>query len=174
MKKIIPVLLIILISLNSFGFNLLLDYLIFQCKRDYSTEKYYPSNEIVVLKIIPDENKNLQRVDDNEIRYKNKMYDIVKEVKENNVLFIYCISDKKEDGLFDLLFKINKNDNPKDQSKTLFTNYNLIKNYILNDNEISHFQHKIERTLYFPCLIYTSPVKEIILPPPEFSLITIT
>ena len=167
MKKILPLLLIILILLNTFGFNLLLDYLIFQCKKDFSTEKRYPSNEIVVLKITPDENKNLQRVDDNEVRYKNNMYDIVKEVKENDILYIYCINDKKENGLFDILFKINKNDNPKEQSRTLFTNNNLIKNYILNNNEIFHFQHKIERTLYFSCLIYTSPIKEIILPPPE-------
>lgn len=167
MKKILPLFLILLISLNAFGFNLLLDYLIFQCKRDFSAEKYYRSNEIVVLKITLTENKNLQRIDDHEVRYKNNMYDIVKEVEKDGTLYIYCISDKKEDGLFNILYKINKNDNPKEQSKTLFNNNNLIKNYILKDNKVFHFQNKIERILYYPIIVYNSPVKEIILPPPE-------
>ena len=169
MKKSLPLLLIILILLNTFGFNLFLDYMIFQCKRDFSMEKYYPSSEIIVLKIIPDEINNLQRVGGHEVRYKNKMYDVVKEVKKNGILFVYCINDKKEDGLFDILFKINKNDNSSEQSKTLFSNNNLIKNYILNDNQVFHFRYKSDRTLNYPTIIYNSPLKEIILPPPELS-----
>ena len=108
MKKIIPLFLITLIFLNTFGFNLFLDYLLFQCKRDFSKENFNSSKKIVILKITPEEQKNLQRVNDDEIRYKGKMYDIDKEIKKKDNLYIYCINDKTEDRLFEILFKINK------------------------------------------------------------------
>jgi hypothetical protein len=78
MKKIIPVLLVILIILNTFGFNLLLDYLILKCKYDFSNERHYDPERVVLLKIGGNELKDLQRVDDKEIRYKGRMYDIIK------------------------------------------------------------------------------------------------
>jgi hypothetical protein len=169
MKKIIPLLLINLILLNTFGFNLLLDYLIFQCKRDFSRENFYDSNKIIVLRITSCEKKNLQRIDDDEVRYKDNMYDIIKEIKKDDALYIYCVSDKKEDGLFELLFKINKNDNKNGQSEPAFTKNNLIKNYIFNDKEDFHFQVDKGRTFSYPIAIYISPIKDIVLPPPEFS-----
>ncbi len=167
MKKIIPLLLITLIFLNTFGFNLFLDYLLFQCKRDFSKESFYNSKRIVVLKITPEEQKNLQRVDDDEIRYKNKMYDIFKEIKKEDGLYIYCINDKTEDRLFEILFKINKTDVPDDQSQPLSTKNNLIKNYILNDKDILNFPPEKEIIFTQLAIFYNSPIKEIVLLPPE-------
>ena len=167
MKKIIPALLIVLIVLNTFGFNLLLDYLILKCKYDFSNEKHHDLEQIILLKITNDEAKGLQRVDDNEIRYKGKMYDIIKEAKENNILYINCISDRNEDNLFEILFKINKQDDPDGKSEPLYFKNLLIKNYILNENDIIHFDHKDKQSYIHLLPIYNSPVEEIILPPPE-------
>ena len=167
MKKIIPALLIVLIVLNTFGFNLLLDYLILKCKYDFSNEKHHDLEQIILLKITDDEAKDLQRVDDNEIRYKGKMYDIIKEAKENNILYINCISDRNEDNLFEILFKINKQDDPDSKSEPLYFKNLLIKNYILNENELIHFQYKGCRIFIFSMSGYNSPFEEIILPPPE-------
>ena len=167
MKKIIPALLIVLIVLNTFGFNLLLDYLILKCKYDFSNEKHHDLEQIILLKITDDEAKDLQRVDDNEIRYKGKMYDIIKEAKENNILYINCISDRNEDNLFEILFKINKQDDPDSKSEPLYFKNLLIKNYILNENDIIHFDRKDKQPYIHLLPIYNSPVEEIILPPPE-------
>ena len=167
MKKIIPVLLIILITLNTFGFNLLLDYLIQKCKYDFLNEGHHDLKQVTLLKISNDEQKNIQRVDDDEIRYKGKMYDIIKETKNNNILYIKCINDRDEDNLFEILFKINKQDNPNDKSEPLYSKNLLIKNYILNENELIHFQYKGCRIFIFSMSGYNSPFEEIILPPPE-------
>ncbi len=167
MKKILPLLLITLIFLNTFGFNLLLDYLLFQCRRDFSKEKFFESNKIIVLKITSDEKKNLQRVDDNEVRYKDKMYDIIRELEKDGALYIYCISDRKEDWLFEILFKINKGDDPNEQSEPFYTKNNLIKNYLFKENDAFFFQFKKERVILHSIATYNSPVMEIILPPPE-------
>ncbi len=168
MKKIIPVLLIILIALNTFGFNLLLDYLIIKCKYDFSIERHHAKEQVTILKINDDEAKDLQRVDDDEIRYKGKLYDIIKETKKNNILYIKCINDKNEDNLFEILFKINKQDDPNDKSEPLYTKNLLIKNYILNENGMIHFNRKDKRLYIHLISTYNSPLEEIILPPPEF------
>ena len=167
MKKIIPALLIILIVLNTLGFNLLLDYLILKCKYDFSNEKHHDLEQIILLKITDDEAKDLQRVDDSEIRYKGKMYDIIKEAKENNILYINCISDRNEDNLFEILFKINKQDDPDSKSEPLYFKNLLIKNYILNNNDIIHFNRKDKQPYIHLLPTYNSPEEEIILPPPE-------
>ncbi|MEJ2617191.1 MAG: hypothetical protein P8Z35_19730 [Ignavibacteriaceae bacterium] len=167
MKKIIPVLLIILIVLNTFGFNLLLDYLILKCKYDFSKKGHYDLEQVILLKITGDEAKEFQRIDENEIRYKGKMYDIIKETQKNNILYINCISDKNEDNLFEILFKINKQDSPNSKSEPLYTKNLLIKNYILNENDIIHYNRNDKRLYIYLIQSYNSPVEEIILPPPE-------
>ena len=167
MKKIIPVLLIILLVLNTFGFNLLLDYMILKCKYDFSNEKYHDPGQITLIKINENDEKDLQRVDDNEVRYKNKMYDIIKETKKDCILYIYCINDKQEDNLFEMLFKVNKNDYPDGKSTTVNLENLLIKNYLLNENELIHFQYKSCRIFTYIMPDYNSPLEEIILPPPE-------
>ncbi len=167
MKKIIPSLLIILIFLNTFGFNLLLDYLIYKCKNDFSNEKFYDLNQMVILKISPDEEKDLQRFEDDEVRFKGKMYDIIKETKKGNILYINCINDKKEDNLFEILFKINKKNDPNDQTEPVLLKNVLIKNYILNEKELFYFQFNKEILFVHTLILYSSPIKDIILPPPE-------
>jgi hypothetical protein len=167
MKKIIPVLLINLIFLNTFGFNLLLDYLIFKCRKDFSAERIYNSDEIVILKITPNERKNLQVLEDDEVRFKGEMYDVVKKIIKNNVLYIHAINDKKENRLFEILFKIDKNNDPNDHSAPVYAKNILIKNYILKETELFYFQFNKERFFTNTLLTYKSPAKDIILPPPE-------
>ena len=149
MKRIIPALLIILIILNTFGFNLLLDFLIVKCKSDFAVQKHHDSEKVILLKIAENDGE-LQRIDGNEIRYKGRMYDIISETKNNNVLYIKCINDKKEDNLFKILFKINKQDDPNDKSEA-YSKTLLIKNYILNETDIIHFQKKRAGRLFIPC-----------------------
>jgi hypothetical protein len=166
MKKNLPVLLISLIFLNTFGFNLLVDYLLFQCKRDFSAEKFYDLDKMIVLKVTGDEKIKLQRIDEDEIKYEGKMYDIFKEINRNGVLYIYCINDKKEDRLFELLFKVNKNDEPANQSVPAITK-NLIKNYILAKGENLNLEHELKIIFFNTTANYNSPIKKIVLPPPE-------
>ena len=167
MKKIIPLILIILITLNTFGFNLLLDFLIQKCKYDFINERNHDFKRVTLLRLTGDEEKKIQRVDDHEIRYKGKMYDIVNEIKKDNILYITCINDKSEDNLFGILFKINKQDDPNNRAEPLYTKNLLVKNYILNENDIIHFQQKDNRLFILRVSTYNSPLEEIILPPPE-------
>ncbi|MEJ2277997.1 MAG: hypothetical protein P8Y70_09665 [Candidatus Lokiarchaeota archaeon] len=87
--------------------------------------------------------------------------------QKNNILYIKCISDKSEDNLFRILFKINKQDAPGSKSEPLYIKNLLIKNYILNENNIIHFDCKDKRLYIYLITTYNSPLEEVILPPPE-------
>ena len=65
------------------------------------------------------------------------------------------------------MFKINKQNVPNSKSEPLYTKNLLIKNYILNENDIIHFDRKDKQPYIHLLPIYNSPVEEIILPPPE-------
>jgi hypothetical protein len=47
----------------------------------------------------PENNPDLQRIERREIRFKGRLYDIIRETKEANVTTFYCIQDKMEELL---------------------------------------------------------------------------
>ena len=167
MKKLLPVLLIILISLNTFGFNLILEYLIYSCKIHFNeyAENEMEESEMIVFRISELEKNKFKRYDD-EIKYDGHMYDIIKEVKQNGDVLIYCWSDKEEDNLNRIIDE--KNDERKYPTKLNYILKNLTKVFI-NPGEINSCL-LLHNSIY---LIpqnrnYTSRYREVPYPPPDF------
>jgi hypothetical protein len=47
----------------------------------------------------PENNPDLQRIERREIRFKGRLYDVIRETRKDNVTTFYCLQDKKEELL---------------------------------------------------------------------------
>jgi hypothetical protein len=112
--------------------------------------KGIPEEYLTVLKIpekIAKENNALfQRIESNEIKYKDNMYDVVKEEHSNGFIYFYCINDEKEDELISSLENYTTNDITGNQLKNKpdidFLKQlikNLIKDYSIAYNQYFYF-----------------------------------
>lgn len=167
MKKLLPVLLIILISLNTFGFNLILEYMIYSCKIHFNeyVENELQESEVVVFKMSEIGKGKFIRYDD-EIKYDGHMYDIIKEERQNDDVIIYCWSDEEEDNLNRIIDE--KNDERNYPTKLNYLLKNLTKVFI-NPGKIKAYLAS-HNSIYLNLQIhnYTSRYCEVPYPPPDF------
>ncbi len=166
MRKILPAILIILISLNTFGFNFILGYLLYSCKKDFKefNKGQLIKNPITCFRLSLLDKTKLKRYDD-EINYDGKMYDIIKEEKKNNDDFIYCISDEKEDVLNQIINK--RTDEQNNPSKINYLQKNLAKIYLSPNDDDSPFIFNSDCYIESGKRIYYSHFSDIISPPPN-------
>ena len=167
MKKLLPILLIFLISLNTFGFNLILEYLIYSCKIHFNEhlEKEPGENEIVVLKMSEIEKNKFIRHDD-EIKYDGHMYDIIKEEKQNGDVLIFCWGDEEEDNLNKIINE--KNDEQNYPTKLNYILKNLTKVFINSRKNNSYLVSRNSIYLIHENMNYISCYSEVPYPPPNF------
>ena len=162
---------------NSFGF-----ILYFLIERGNAKEEAF--EEITLLKskekmeVLPisksmiNEGKVFQRINKKEIRYKGKMYDIVKEEKQTDKIIFYCIHDEKEDKLEkDFTKTVNKNLNQKAVAGSSI-NFNHLIQYAEYGLKCG-IESPINKVKYSNYLIsnYHPNTPKILTPPPRFSLI---
>jgi len=58
------------------------------------------NNHSLILKVFqPTHNPDFQRIEDREIKYKGRLYDIIRETKQGNITIFCCIQDNKEEML---------------------------------------------------------------------------
>ncbi len=166
MKKLIPILLIILISLNTFGFDFILGYLLFTCKLDFKehVENNSIKKDLVVFKMSQIDSNKFQKFDD-EIKYDGRMYDIVKEENKDNDKYFYCISDEKEDNLIKIINK--QSDEQNHPSKINYVQKDLAKNYLPPENIDSNSKSNYSHTLRLVHFNISSHFSEILSPPPN-------
>lgn len=135
MKKLISIGLSFLIILNTFGFNIILIYMLQEHRtesQEYIDEhpESIPTQEIVVFSLAKD-NPNL--INAREIIHNNEMYDIICRVKSKDDIRFYCINDKKDTRLHSSFCSLNEiKDNPVSASGHLAVDIlkNLLKHYI--------------------------------------------
>jgi hypothetical protein len=126
--------------------------------------------EIVKVSIANYENGiNIQKVDDREIRYKGKMYDIIKQEISKDSISFYCVRDDKENELEkELANAIRKNLNDK-----------MATNSLLNFNtQIQYADYDLKISISSPCrknsystFVLNKPFKieyAVLKPPPKF------
>ena len=105
MKRTITILLALVFVYNTLGFLFIHPLLINYYKHLGMQEAAKPSaEELIELIILRKEdilfNKiNYERIHSHEFRLNGKMYDIVKEVDKDSLIYFYCINDKKEEKL---------------------------------------------------------------------------
>ena len=177
MKKLISFALSILIILNTFGFNLIVIFLIEETRTE-NLEIIEAHPETVSEKVIITFSLKYDKpefINSQEISYQNEMYDVVfkKELKDDTIL--YCINDKNETKLLTAFRSLNElNDNPASFpdhfAVTLLKN--LLKNYLPGpeNKTIENFNS----LLFYAAGILSIPsvIPEKIYPPPQGLIIS--
>jgi hypothetical protein len=101
------------------------------------------TGDLLLLKISPEEEKNIAWNEKNEFSLHGKMYDVAFRKHQGNVLYLYCYNDSKEDHLFASMNSHVKNnmDNPVSGKTSNNTLKNPLPDYLPEDtkNEFSFF-----------------------------------
>jgi hypothetical protein len=136
MKKPVSFVLIILMVLNTFGFNLIIMFLIQESKTEnlefLDGQSAAIRENLVVFSLKYDKP---DFVNSREIRYNNTMFDIVYRKDSADDTILYCINDKKETRFHTAFRSLNDlNDNPESvPDHFVFTIIkNLLKQYLPN------------------------------------------
>ncbi len=128
MKKIISVILILLFFYNSLGYIIIYKHQqsIYKAVNIKKIENQIPIDELKVIKITQGEEKYLQYLDEREIRFKGKMYDLVKVEKHSSYKIIYCVPDEAEDVLEEIFLHNLKQNSDCDEKEPASNNISLI------------------------------------------------
>jgi hypothetical protein len=82
----------------------------YNINKEMQTRTHKGSTALTILKISDTEiDREFQRVEKKEIRYKGLLYDVIKEVPGGRTTIFYCIHDKKEENLLAVMNTVNKN-----------------------------------------------------------------
>lgn len=169
MKKFLPALLIVIISLNAFGFNLILEYLIYSCKLHFNeyVKQEMNEDEIIVFKLSElNKDELIKYEDEGEFKYKGKMYDIFKEKKIDDDVLLLCWSDENEDHLNRIIDE--KNDEKNNPTKLNYILKNLTKNFINPGLKIPELPFRNSHYINLHKSSYKSRYTEVISPPPNY------
>jgi hypothetical protein len=171
-KKIIPILLALLILLNSIGYILLYIERLANINREIRTliNEDYSAETITKLTLSNYEFTYLLRwKGDDEFKFKGKMFDVIKIERTQNQIIIFCIRDEKEEMLissFEKIFKRNfSSDNINSNSGISLLNVQLLG--------LPIYQYTLERNFSFNILsggytnCYNSKFSEANTPPPK-------
>ena len=148
MKKPVSLVLIILIVLNTFGFNLVIMFMIQESRTEslefLDEQPAAVREDLVVFSLKYDKP---EFVNSREIRYNNAMFDIVYKKNSAGDTILYCINDKKETRFHTAFRSLNDlNDNPGSvPDHFAFTLIkNLLKQYIPNpeNNPVVNFSSR--------------------------------
>jgi hypothetical protein len=110
LKKAFALSILFVILFNSMGYYILfeLDKLIVRKEMNARISK--TSESLICLKIKKgDQNPSFHRLDDREIEFNGRLYDIFREIDRGDERLIFCIQDTKEEQLYSGLKQINHN-----------------------------------------------------------------
>lgn len=100
MKKIFAVFVLFILLFNSMGYYILFELNKFQVRQEMQSQLVKKTVKLYLLKITdPEKDPEFKRIHKKEFQYKGKMYDVIKEVKNNGITLFYCLKDTKEDNL---------------------------------------------------------------------------
>ena len=162
LKKALAISLLFLFLFNALGYYVIFELNKFLIKKEMRSMAFGKPSAMTVL-IVPDAENNgdLRRIDKHEILYKNRMYDIIREVKKGRCVTFYCIRDTREENL---LAGFKKNSTNR---FTLALMKNLVTAAIPPSPEETDFAD-FTGVYYYPlttpiCLISIPPI----IPPPK-------
>jgi hypothetical protein len=173
LKKIISLLICFFLVFNSSAYV----FFYWQVKnllkeQGLSNSQNFKSANLLIKIVIPSyqtlNSKRFQLLDDHEIRYDGKMYDIVKRDEVNGDIILLCISDENEDKLEKAFINHIENNN-NDKSTTPVKNIlkQLIADGLVNILSESFSSERVVKYTSFFINNYQSPLSEITDPPPN-------
>ena len=114
--------------------------------------------------------KNFERLNENEVMYYGRMYDIYKEECRNDTIILYCLSDERED-VIEKAFAEYINEKNNDKNISAVTNIIKILITLGIQPEFNDCNYLILQTELLS--LYSSSITKIIIdipsPPPKFT-----
>ncbi|MCX6234249.1 MAG: hypothetical protein NT175_05925 [Bacteroidetes bacterium] len=174
MKKILSAILLIAIVYDTCGYYLCFRMMQQEVRKEIRKEiRSRISKEDLTRICIPVNNKTAIRwiKENKEFVYNQDLYDIVSIEVKNDAIVYYCINDIKEKQLIRDFEKLSKNKVNAPRSKTQL-NLNFLLVFFFQSSENSLYD--VPKEFRFPDLFhfYTSAIKDILSPPPEYSILT--
>lgn len=175
MKKILSIFLLSIFLFNTAGYYFAFKVVQWQTKVDMKTyiQSGQFNSQLTVISIDKSELKDLERIDEKEIKYKNQFYDIVFSKQTCTSVIYYCINDKQEENLFSYLndhIKTHVSDKPLKNESGKKISENVVKLYFFNEKiEYPQFLIKSNNGFTPYYLNYNSFQLSTSTPPPEFA-----
>lgn len=138
-------------------------------KAEYA-EAYYQLPERTLI-IFSSDDKGFQFNDDHEILANGNLYDIVKTEKKNGKTFYYVLSDLEEDGYVHQLAKWNESNSDKQSLPAKAVDIHIGKYFeIIKYSPTAFTLLRVRKTVKLSNSLfqYTSPLKIVLSPPPDF------
>jgi hypothetical protein len=107
-KGTIAVTIVIFLLFNSMGYYFIFELQKMKIRKEIRSQIEKKPVSFSVLTITPrDINPTFCRIGNNEIEFKGKRYDVIKEFKKGSTTVIYCIYDSKEERLTAAFAKVS-------------------------------------------------------------------
>jgi len=101
---------------------------------EWRSEKAGVEIELIKISVDISDSHNFQRLNDHEIVFKNKLYDVVKSFVKGNTHYFYCINDLAEEKYLDQIRQCNEANldyfNSKYNSVPTFVKFFTLKNWV--------------------------------------------
>ena len=106
MKRIASILILGVMLVNGAGFYMYYAVQLSSIRREMRAAlKHTPDRQLQILKLTRSQFANARK-DEHEVRFNGKMYDVVRVKPKDDVLWVYCIHDEKEDNLLTFIQEI--------------------------------------------------------------------
>jgi hypothetical protein len=172
-KKIFIILFSALLLFNSFGYI----FVYLQVKnnlKDESLEKlkeYIPEEELEVIIYNSKDSLSdgkIEFIEDDEIKYYDRMYDVYKKVEKSSVIYFYCVGDEKENVLNKAFSTYIKSIISKDTPQPALKNILMIKlSFAIINQTDNLLANKLEQLISYSKLFLTTNYPEVLTPPPR-------
>jgi hypothetical protein len=143
LKKIAPILLIIVLLYNAIGYLIVFKGVQYSVKKEIKRKikRSVPENELFLVKVtendIDSHRDGFKFVEEEkEFVYKNKMYDVVERKTINDTIYLKCINDIQEEELFaslDQQIKQTLENSIPVKQKSLHLVQNIIKDGVITN-----------------------------------------
>lgn len=172
-KKHISILLSVLIVFNCFGYVVTyvqMQYL-FKNLGYEKINSYISENELTKIEINKNdlnENSGFEKIEETEIRYNEKMYDVLKEEDNGNKVVFYCICDENENALQKAFLSFIEANTGSAESNPLlnYIKHTLLKAVTPDDNKIC-FEKVYDRYIPYNQEFYINYKSDVPFPPPK-------
>jgi hypothetical protein len=174
MKKFLIILLSFLLLFNSFGY-VLVYFEVKQSLKDDAYEKmkdYISEDELDIIVLNKkDPIKNTDEclfLNDDEIKYKGKLYDIYRKCEKGNEEILYCLSDEKENVIEKIFSSYIENLNSKSSEQPAVRNILNTKISLgITLQEGSLFSNQVLEFISFNKTSLVKTFKKVPTPPPR-------
>jgi len=182
LKKLFTILLLAVFTFNSVGYFAFFLAGRYQAKKamwqSISLNETRGALDVIVItkEMKQSVDPTFTRLNNNEFRYKGKLYDIVRSKNVGTATYYYVINDKKEENLYSFLTENIKSQlaqaqHPsKDQQYPLF---DFIKQVLLTKTGILAIDNTLRTFFEGPKISYDDPFHVIPYPPPKVPVFTV-